>query len=117
MSCWDPYCHAEAFIDPDQIDWTGDGVLLPAGHGDAHRRHRGGEAGGVRAHCRAGARARVRVAGLRRARRTTDPRPRKAPAMTVRQNAQTAALKALIEAHATELQAPDRQSPVSADGR
>jgi hypothetical protein len=27
MSCWDPYCHAEAFIEPDQIDWTGDGVL------------------------------------------------------------------------------------------
>jgi hypothetical protein len=27
MSCRDPYCHAEAFIEHDQIDWTGDGVL------------------------------------------------------------------------------------------
>ena len=28
MSCRDPYCHAEAFIEPDQVDWMGDGVLL-----------------------------------------------------------------------------------------
>lgn len=27
MSCPDPYCHAEAFIETDQIDWMGDGVL------------------------------------------------------------------------------------------
>jgi hypothetical protein len=27
MSCRDPYCHAEAFIETDQIDWMGDGVL------------------------------------------------------------------------------------------
>ena len=28
MSCRDPYCHAEAFIEDDgQIDWMGDGVL------------------------------------------------------------------------------------------
>jgi hypothetical protein len=27
MSCRDPYCHAEAFIEHDQIDWMGDGVL------------------------------------------------------------------------------------------
>jgi hypothetical protein len=27
MSCPDPYCHAEAFIEQDQIDWMGDGVL------------------------------------------------------------------------------------------
>ena len=26
MSWRDPYCHAEAFIEDDQIDWTGDGV-------------------------------------------------------------------------------------------
>jgi hypothetical protein len=23
-----PYCHAEAFIEQDQIDWMGDGVLM-----------------------------------------------------------------------------------------
>ena len=28
MSCKDPYCHAEAFIEQDQIDWMGDGVLM-----------------------------------------------------------------------------------------
>ena len=28
MSCRDPYCHAEAFIEQDQIDWMGDGVLM-----------------------------------------------------------------------------------------
>ena len=28
MSCPGPYCHAEAFIEHDQTDWTGDGVLL-----------------------------------------------------------------------------------------
>jgi hypothetical protein len=28
MSRRDPYCHAEAFIEPDQIDWMGDGVLM-----------------------------------------------------------------------------------------
>jgi hypothetical protein len=22
----DPYCYAEAFIEPDQVDWVGDGV-------------------------------------------------------------------------------------------
>jgi hypothetical protein len=27
MSRPDPYCHAEAFIETDQIDWMGDGVL------------------------------------------------------------------------------------------
>jgi hypothetical protein len=27
MSLDDPYCHAEAFIEQDQIDWMGDGVL------------------------------------------------------------------------------------------
>jgi hypothetical protein len=27
MSCCDPYCHAEAIIETDQIDWMGDGVL------------------------------------------------------------------------------------------
>jgi hypothetical protein len=27
MSLSDPYCHAEAFIEQDQIDWTADGVL------------------------------------------------------------------------------------------
>ena len=27
MSCQDPYCHIEAFIEQDQIDWMGDGVL------------------------------------------------------------------------------------------
>jgi len=27
MSAGDPYCYAEAFIEPDQIDWMGDGVL------------------------------------------------------------------------------------------
>lgn len=27
MSCPGPYCHAEAFIEQDQIDWMGDGVL------------------------------------------------------------------------------------------
>jgi hypothetical protein len=27
MSCRDPYCHAEAFIEHDQTDWIGDGVL------------------------------------------------------------------------------------------
>jgi hypothetical protein len=27
MSWGDPYCHMEAFIETDQIDWTGDGVL------------------------------------------------------------------------------------------
>jgi hypothetical protein len=27
MSLTDPYCHAEAFIEQDQIDWMGDGVL------------------------------------------------------------------------------------------
>lgn len=27
MSCPGPYCHAEAFIETDQIDWMGDGVL------------------------------------------------------------------------------------------
>ena len=26
MSWRDPYCHAEAFIEQDQIDWVGDGV-------------------------------------------------------------------------------------------
>jgi hypothetical protein len=28
MSCRDPYYHAEAFIEQDQIDWMGDGVLM-----------------------------------------------------------------------------------------
>jgi hypothetical protein len=28
MSCRDPYCHAQAFIEQDQIDWMGDGVLM-----------------------------------------------------------------------------------------
>ena len=27
MSCPDPYCHAEAFLEHNQIDWMGDGVL------------------------------------------------------------------------------------------
>ena len=27
MSFADPYCHVEAFIEDDQIDWMGDGVL------------------------------------------------------------------------------------------
>ncbi len=27
MSWKDPYCHAEALIEQDQIDWMGDGVL------------------------------------------------------------------------------------------
>jgi hypothetical protein len=27
MSCRDPYCHIEAFIEDDQLDWLGDGVL------------------------------------------------------------------------------------------
>jgi hypothetical protein len=27
MSLDDPYCRAEAFIEHDQIDWMGDGVL------------------------------------------------------------------------------------------
>jgi hypothetical protein len=27
MSLTDPYCHMEAFIEQDQIDWTGDDVL------------------------------------------------------------------------------------------
>ena len=27
MSFKDPYCHAEAFIEQDQIDWIGDGML------------------------------------------------------------------------------------------
>ncbi|HTT27615.1 MAG TPA: hypothetical protein VMG37_04335 [Solirubrobacteraceae bacterium] len=27
MSCPGPYCHAETFIEQDQIDWMGDGVL------------------------------------------------------------------------------------------
>jgi hypothetical protein len=27
MSCPDPFCRAEAFIETDQIDWMGDGVL------------------------------------------------------------------------------------------
>ena len=27
MSLSDPYCHMEAFIEQDQIDWMGDGVL------------------------------------------------------------------------------------------
>ena len=26
MSCRDPYCHIEAFIEADQVDWLGDGV-------------------------------------------------------------------------------------------
>jgi hypothetical protein len=28
MSCPGPYYHAEAFIEQDQIDWIGDGVLM-----------------------------------------------------------------------------------------
>jgi hypothetical protein len=28
MSCPGPYCHAEAFIEQDQVDWMGDGVLM-----------------------------------------------------------------------------------------
>jgi hypothetical protein len=28
MSCRDPYCHMEAFIEQEQADWMGDGVLL-----------------------------------------------------------------------------------------
>jgi hypothetical protein len=27
MSCRDPYCYIEAFIEADQIDWTVDGEL------------------------------------------------------------------------------------------
>ena len=27
MSCRDPYCHMESFIEDDQSDWLGDGVL------------------------------------------------------------------------------------------
>jgi hypothetical protein len=27
MSCQDPYCHIEAFVEQDQIDWMRDGVL------------------------------------------------------------------------------------------
>jgi DNA replication protein DnaC len=57
------------------------------------------------ADARAGAQARVRAAGLRRARRPAHPPPGER-AMSARQNAQTAALEALIEAHATELKLP-----------
>ncbi len=83
---------------------------LPAGHGGAPRRHRGRAAGGLRAHCRAGAASRVRAAGRRRARRETHPPPAGGRAMSARQNAQIAALEALIEAHATELKLPTHKA-------
>ena len=102
-----PYCHAEAFIEHDQVDWMGDGVLcqlVTVMHGRRHRWR-----------C---SRRRVRSLPSRRAglafellavaeyaERLTRHRQEDA-AMSARQNAQTAALEALIEAHATELKLP-----------
>src|SRR5450755_200500 len=60
----------------------------------------------LRAHHRAGARGRVRAAVDRRASRRADPRPGARAMSTPARNAQTAALEALIEAHAIELKLP-----------
>src|ERR1019366_4110901 len=89
---------------PDRLDGRrGD---LPARHLDDERRHVPSRARGLRAHRHAGAQLGVRAAGYGRARRQADPPPSGEAMSTPARNAQTAALEALIEAHAIELKLP-----------
>src|SRR5436305_265528 len=89
---------------PERLD--GRRGALPARHGDAHRRRDGTRARGRGPHRPAGARSRLPAARGGRARRAAHPPPTGGSAMSARQHAQTAALEALIEAHATELKLP-----------
>src|SRR5450755_672090 len=89
---------------PDRLD--GRRRARPAGHGDDQRRHGRDRARRLRPVAGTGTHAGVRAAGDGRARRAADPRPRAGAMTTPARNAQTAALEALIEAHAIELKLP-----------
>src|SRR5450631_103081 len=78
----------------------------PARDGDDERRHGRDRARRLRPVASTGTHAGVRAAGDGRARRAADPRPRAGAMTTPARNAQTAALEALIEAHAIELKLP-----------
>src|SRR5450755_3813527 len=89
---------------PDRLD--GRRRARPARHGDDERRHGRDRARRLRPMASTGTHAGVRAAGDGRARRAADPRPRAGAMTTPARNAQTAALEALIEAHAIELKLP-----------
>ena len=101
-----PYCHTEAFVEQDQIDWMGDGVLcqlvtvlLVDDTGEV-------EPAACALTAEQARELAFELLAARRARRQAHPPPRGGSTMSARNNAQNAALEALIEAHAFELKLP-----------